>query len=147
VRFNEVDIAVDGDGRDGALRKVIAESSVQPGARLEHAQYDALKTSLLRTAQERGYLDAKITRRELVVDPAKRLADARITLETGGLYRFGHITSSSMRSSPSCCRASCASRRAIRSSPSSFATPSLRSRTAATSRWSAQARAIATPRP
>jgi translocation and assembly module TamA len=92
VRVAAVDIVVQGDGsEDRPLLQVIEDSSVREGARLEHPAYEGLKTSLLRTAQERGYLDAQITRRELVVDPANRRADVHLTLETGGRYRFGKV--------------------------------------------------------
>ena len=45
----------------------------------------------MRTARNRGYLDASLTRRELIVNPADLTADARITLDTGGRYEFGAI--------------------------------------------------------
>jgi translocation and assembly module TamA len=92
VRIATVDVALQGEGsEDRPLRQVIEDSGVREGARLDHPAYESLKTSLLRTAQERGYLDAQITRRELVVDPANRRADVRLTLETGGRYRFGKV--------------------------------------------------------
>jgi translocation and assembly module TamA len=92
VRLETVDVVVDGDGRDDSpLQSVITDSSVRQGARLDHPGYEGLKASLQRTAQERGYLDAKLTRRELVVDPAKRRAEVHITLDTGARYHFGHV--------------------------------------------------------
>ena len=74
------------------MRSVIYSSAVQPGAKLEHAAYERLKRDLLRTAQERGFLDATLTRHELVVDPEQRAADVRVALETGGRYQFGVVT-------------------------------------------------------
>jgi translocation and assembly module TamA len=92
VRLDQVDVVIDGEGQsDHALRSVVAESPVHPGARLDHAEYEALKTSLLRIAQERGYLDVKLRRRELIVDPARRSADVHLAVETGGRYKFGRI--------------------------------------------------------
>ena len=76
VRLEVVDIAITGPGEtDTTLRSVIHNSTVKPGARLEHTAYERLKLELLRSAQERGYLDAKLERHELLVDP--RGADCR----------------------------------------------------------------------
>jgi translocation and assembly module TamA len=92
VKLANVDVAIEGDGsEDRVLLDVVGASSVKPGAQLSHPAYESLKTSLLRTAQERGYLDSQLTRRELVVDPANRRADVHIALVTGSRYRFGAI--------------------------------------------------------
>jgi translocation and assembly module TamA len=92
VRLQTVDVQVVGPGaQDPELTRVRNETTVKPGARLDHAAYESLKASLMRAARNRGFLDATLTRRELVVDPADRTADARITLETGGRYEFGVI--------------------------------------------------------
>ncbi len=93
VRLRAVEILITGPGEDDkTLRSVIHSSAVQPGAKLEHAAYERLKRDLLRTAQERGYLDATLARHELVVDPEQRAADVRVALETGGRYQFGVVT-------------------------------------------------------
>ena len=93
VRLGAVEIVITGPGEDDkTLRSVIYSSAVQPGAKLEHAAYERLKRDLLRTAQERGYLDATLARHELVVDPEHRAADVRVALETGGRYQFGVVT-------------------------------------------------------
>lgn len=92
VRLRTVDIAVTGPGEDDTtLKSVIHNSTVKPGARLEHAAYERLKLDLLRSAQERGYLDSGLTRHELVVDPEALTADVRVALATGGRYQFGRI--------------------------------------------------------
>jgi translocation and assembly module TamA len=92
VRFTTVDVRVTGPGADDTtLRSTIHNSTVKPGARLEHAAYERLKLELLRGAQERGYLDASFKRRELIVDPQARTAEAHVTLETGGRYQFGKV--------------------------------------------------------
>ena len=92
VRFKVVDIAVTGAGEDDTtIRSVIHNSTVKPGARLEHTAYERLKLELLRNAQERGYLDSRLERHELIVDPETRTADVHIALTTGGRYQFGEI--------------------------------------------------------
>jgi translocation and assembly module TamA len=92
VTMRTVDVQIVGAGaKDKPLGKLRAESTLQPGSRLDHAAYEALKGSLLRTARDRGYLDATLTRRELIVNPTDLTADARLTLETGGRYEFGEL--------------------------------------------------------
>jgi translocation and assembly module TamA len=93
VLMREVEIRIVGAGQDdGDLRLVVDGNRLRPGTRLEHPAYEKLKTDLVRTALEQGYLDAKLTRHELEVDPAQHVADARLVLDTGGLYRFGTVT-------------------------------------------------------
>jgi translocation and assembly module TamA len=88
-----VQVQLSGAGSDeAALSAVAAASTLQPGTRLDHAAYEKLKADLLRTALDLGYLDAKLTRRELLVDPPLRKASAYLALETGGRYRFGEVT-------------------------------------------------------
>jgi translocation and assembly module TamA len=92
VRLTEVDVRVTGPGADDTtLRSVIHNSSLKPGVRLEHPAYERLKTELLRGALERGYLDAKFARRELIVDPKTRTAAAHVELDTGERYYFGAV--------------------------------------------------------
>ena len=63
--------------------------SLQAGSRLDEAAYDAVRSDLLQTAATYGYLDAKLTRHELQVDPATHTALVALELETGERYRFG----------------------------------------------------------
>jgi len=92
VLMESVDVRLSGAGADEpALRAIAPSSTLQPGTRLDHAGYEQLKTQLLRSALSLGYLDASLTRRELVVDPPARTASARIELQTGGRYRFGEV--------------------------------------------------------
>jgi translocation and assembly module TamA len=92
VRMKTVDVEIVGAGAtDKALTTLRTTTSLQPGARLDHTSYEELKASLLRTARDRGFLDATLTRRELIVNPTDLTADARITLDTGGRYEFGEL--------------------------------------------------------
>ncbi len=93
VLMQDVDVEIIGAGaNDKALLRIAAETTLAPGARLDHSSYEILKATLLRTARDRGFLDATLTRRELIVNPTDLTADARITLDTGGRYEFGAIT-------------------------------------------------------
>jgi len=93
VRMEHVQVQVTGAGSaEPAITGVAPSSPLQPGKRLEHATYEQLKTELMRAALARGYLDARLTRHELLVDPPNHSASAYLTLDTGGLYRFGTVT-------------------------------------------------------
>ena len=93
VKLAIVDVKIVGPGQDDPeLKAVVKASPLKPGTRLDHPTYDNLKTELLRTAQERGYLDAQFTRRELIVNPKELAGEAHLELTTGGRYEFGVIT-------------------------------------------------------
>ena len=92
VLMDRVDVQLVGEGADDAAITGIASSStLRPGARLDHPAYEKLKSDLLRAALDRGYLDARLTRHELVVDPENRVATAHIGIDTGGRYEFGEV--------------------------------------------------------
>jgi translocation and assembly module TamA len=92
VVMKSVEVEINGPGsEDAALNRLAAASPLQPGTRLDHQSYDRLRNDLLRTALEQGFLDAQLTRRELIVNPVERTASAHLALETGGQYRFGAI--------------------------------------------------------
>jgi translocation and assembly module TamA len=93
VRMDAVQVQLQGAGSsEPALVAVASTSALQPGQRLDHAAYERLKADLLRTAVDLGYLDARLTRHELLVDPPNRKASAFLDLDTGGRYSFGAIT-------------------------------------------------------
>jgi translocation and assembly module TamA len=93
VLMREVRVDVVGEGRnDDQIQGVVTNNLLRPGSRLDHATYEKLKTALVRTALERGYLDAKLARHDLAVDPPQHVADASLLLDTGGRYEFGKVT-------------------------------------------------------
>jgi translocation and assembly module TamA len=93
VKLRTVDLKLGGAGRnDPELQALIAGSPLKVGSRLNHATYDNFKATLMRTAQERGYLDAQYTRRELLVKTKELSGEAHLELDTGGRYEFGAIT-------------------------------------------------------
>ena len=93
VVLKEVDLQVTGPGEQNRrFRAVIARSTLKAGEQLNHAAYEQVKGDLERTAASFGYLDAKLVRHELLVDPKARSASAHLQLETGERYRFGETT-------------------------------------------------------
>src|SRR3974390_2621405 len=90
VLLDNVDVRVDGPGEsDPLFRRILNNLPLHSGARLSHAAYDAVKADLQRTAATYGYLDARLIRNELVVDPPNHRANIALELETGERYRFG----------------------------------------------------------
>ena len=93
VVLKDVDLQITGPGEsDRMFSAVIARSTLKAGDQLNHTAYEQVKGDLERTAASFGYLDAKLTRHELLVDPKGKSASAYLTLETGARYRFGETT-------------------------------------------------------
>jgi translocation and assembly module TamA len=93
VRLSEVNIRVTGAGaNDRAIRELLAEDEIKPGLRLNHGTYERVKGNLLRVAKNEGYLDARLTKHDLVIDRFERRATVDLEMDTGERYRFGEIT-------------------------------------------------------
>jgi len=93
VRLKEVDLQITGPGeRDPLFTNVLRRSTLKVGDQLNHPAYERVKGDLERTAASYGYLDAKLERHELLVDPANKAASAHLLLSTGPRYRFGDTT-------------------------------------------------------
>ena len=93
VLLDKIDVHVNGPGAlDPLFERITVNPPLHTGDRLNHATYESLKTDLQRTAATYGYLDAKLTRSELVVDPKNHTANVALEMETGERYRFGKTT-------------------------------------------------------
>src|SRR6185312_5719550 len=93
VLLDKIDVHVSGPGAsDPLFERITVNPPLHTGDRLSHARYEALKSDLQRTAATYGYLDAKLTRNELVVDPKNHTADVALEMQTGERYRFGKTT-------------------------------------------------------
>lgn len=92
VRLSEVDVDVSGPGaNDRAIRELIEAEEIKPGLRLNHGSYERVKGSLLRVAKNEGYLDAKLTKHDLVIDRFERRASIALQADTGERYHFGEV--------------------------------------------------------
>jgi translocation and assembly module TamA len=90
VLVEHIDVRVDGAGEtDPLFERILRRLPLHSGERLNHAAYEGIKTDLQRTAATYGYLDAKLIRNELVVDPPNHKANIALELDTGPRYRFG----------------------------------------------------------
>jgi translocation and assembly module TamA len=93
VIVETVDVKVSGPGAtDKVFTDITGDLPIQATDRLRHANYEALKGGLLRAAATYGYLDARMVRNEMRVDPQALTAQISIELETGERYRFGNTT-------------------------------------------------------
>ncbi len=90
VRVNTVSVQVSGPGAsDSVFTRITGRPQIHSGERLSHAAYEQVKGELQRAAATYGYLDARLLRSELRVDPAAHTADIALELQTGERYRFG----------------------------------------------------------
>jgi translocation and assembly module TamA len=93
VIVRKVNVALQGDGSGAsALTDVIAASRLEVGKRLNHADYDTLKTQLAVVARERGFFDANYVSELLLIDVEAKSADIDLVLDTGPRYHFGKLT-------------------------------------------------------
>lgn len=93
VVLNEISVVVHGAGAtDPVFTRVIAAPVLVKGQRLEHAAYEKVKSDLQLAAATYGYLDARLLRNELQVDPQAHRANVYLELETGERYHFGVTT-------------------------------------------------------
>lgn len=92
VRLSDVNVNVTGAGaQDRVIRELLEAEEIKPGLRLNHGTYERVKGSLVRVAKNEGYLDAKLTKHDLVIDRAARRANVDLEADTGERYSFGKI--------------------------------------------------------
>lgn len=92
VRVTQVRARVTGAGAGaGALNTLLSQFPLRVGDRLVQALYERFKDNLLATAQEHGYLDARLDTHEIRIDLQNLAATIELTLDTGPLYRFGTV--------------------------------------------------------
>lgn len=93
VVVNAVDVKLTGPGAtDEVFTRITSAPPIKPGDQLSHAAYERLKGGLQRAAATYGYLDARLLRSELSVDPPTHTARVALEMETGARYRFGATT-------------------------------------------------------
>jgi translocation and assembly module TamA len=92
VRLSEVSVSVIGPGEhERAIQEVVELQDLKPGLRLNHGTYEHVKGALLRAAKNDGYLDARLTKNDLIIDRQERRATATIEVDTGKRYSYGTI--------------------------------------------------------
>ena len=93
VLLDNISVVVHGPGAtDPVFARVLAARTLVKGRRLEHAAYEKVKSDLQLAAATYGYLDARLLRNELQVDPPAHLANVFLELDSGERYNFGATT-------------------------------------------------------
>ncbi len=93
VLLDNISVIVRGAGADDPVfQRVISSRTLVKGRRLEHAAYEKVKSDLQLAAATYGYLDARLLRNELLVDPVAHRANVIIELDSGERYYFGVTT-------------------------------------------------------
>lgn len=93
VLVDQISVRVEGPGQsDPLFQRILRRLPLKSGERLSHKAYEDIKNDLQRTAATYGYLDAKLVRNEMVVDPPNHTANIELELDTGERYRFGATT-------------------------------------------------------
>ena len=93
VLLDNINVIVRGAGAsDPVFARVVAAPTLVKGRRLEHAAYERVKSDLQLAAATYGYMDARLLRNELQVDPQARRANVFLEIETGERYHFGATT-------------------------------------------------------
>ncbi|MGH8303973.1 MAG: autotransporter assembly complex protein TamA, partial [Steroidobacteraceae bacterium] len=93
VILRSVSVQVLGPGaKTSRFQRITSNLPLHAGSRLDEAAYEAVKNDLLQTAATYGYLDAKLSRHELRVDPSAHTASIALEIDTGVRYRFGDTT-------------------------------------------------------
>jgi len=93
VLLAAVSVVIHGAGAaDAVFARLAAAPALRQGERLRHAAYEKLRADLQAAADTYGYLDARMLRHELQVDPAAHQARVLLELDTGERYVFGPTT-------------------------------------------------------
>ncbi len=93
VLLDNISVVVRGAGAsDPVFARIMSARTLVKGKRLEHAAYEKVKSDLQLAAATYGYLDARLLRNELQVDPAARRANVFLELDSGERYSFGATT-------------------------------------------------------
>jgi translocation and assembly module TamA len=93
VVVEKIEVNVTGVGAsDPVFTSITGDPPVKVGDWLRHSSYETYKGGLLRAAATYGYLDARMSRNEMRVDPQNYSAQIFIDFDTGERYRFGETT-------------------------------------------------------
>lgn len=93
TRIRKLEVRLTGEGKDEpTLKQALTSVDIAVDQRLQQQKYAQLKENLLETAYAIGYIDAKYSRSQILVEPARQSAEIYLILDTGPRYYFGDIT-------------------------------------------------------
>lgn len=92
IRLAAADLRLTGAGAQNVeLIRLVRQTDIRVGDRLDHQKYDRLKNALLSQANALGYLDAAYPVHRMTIDLDRYEAKVALTLDTGGLYGVGDV--------------------------------------------------------
>lgn len=93
VVVTKLSIQIQGEAEhEPVFKQLLASLPIKQGDVLNHALYEKTKQDLRSLALEYGYLDNRLTRKTLQVDPAKHQAEIDLVLDSGARHHFGEIS-------------------------------------------------------
>jgi translocation and assembly module TamA len=93
VKVRNETVAIEGDASDDRyLNEEIDAFLPQPGAVLDHVQYEASKARITRRLAERGYFDADFIAHRVEVTRAQNAADIDLRWSSGDRYDMGPVS-------------------------------------------------------
>ena len=88
----ETRVEVVGEGKEQRrVAEAVRDFAPKPGARLDHATYEASKAVIETSLRGAGYLDARPLQKRVTVNADERAADVELRYESGRRYRFGDV--------------------------------------------------------
>lgn len=92
VKFTNIDLQITGAGaEEDDIIAVQKNFSIKKGDLLDHQLYEKSKTDLLSLIGSLGYADAKIDKKQLLVDPERNTVELVLHLSTGEKYYLGEF--------------------------------------------------------
>ena len=92
MNISSVDVKIIGEGeQDPVLSAYLQKFPLQAGQPVNHPEYDESRNEMLRLAIEQGFLDARMIKREILIDLKKYTAVINLHLESGKRYYFGPV--------------------------------------------------------
>jgi len=88
---SEIQLTAETDAPPPWLVKSREQAAKLVGQGLDHREYEKLKSQLIDSAENTGYLDAMFEVNRLEIDREKGTAQARLVLNSGPQYRFGKV--------------------------------------------------------
>lgn len=93
VKVTELNIRIIGEGEnDRIFRDVIQKPPLKVGNRLNHNNYEKIKTAITGQAATHGYFDGQFMVTQVEVNMAKKSAVVNLVYDTGPRYRIGEVT-------------------------------------------------------
>lgn len=92
VRLNEISVEIDGEGKGTDAFTLALPDNLVPGKRLNHDDYESIKTQINNRALRYGYFSGQYLQHQLRVNPDANQADIDIAYVTGQRYKLGEVT-------------------------------------------------------